>query len=87
MQAKDIPDEPILRFLSQQTQWATHGDGYSMPTVQDAVPPGTPLKIQLSKMRMLLRRGLVGGCPCGCRGDWLITQKGRAWLTKQKANA
>ena len=81
MKCKDIPDEPILRFLAQhQGKWATHGKGYSMPTVQDAMPPGTPCKLQLAKMRQLHKRGLAGGCPCGCRGDWEITDKGLALI-------
>jgi hypothetical protein len=77
MQCKDIPDLPILRFLlNQGGRWSTYGDGYSMPTVQDAMPPGTPRKMQKAKMEMLIRRGLAGGCVCGCRGDFTITEKG-----------
>lgn len=76
-QAKDIPDEPILRFLAQyQGRWCTHGDGHGIPTVQDAMPSGTHIKLQLAKMRSMHRRNLVGGCTCGCRGDWEITDKG-----------
>jgi hypothetical protein len=45
-----------------------------MPTVQDAMPTGTPPKLQLAKMRMLIRRGIVQGCPCGCRGDFYLTE-------------
>ncbi len=72
-QCKDIPDQPILDFLKALNgRWATHGKGYSMPTVQDAMPPGTPDKLQLAKMKQLLKRGLVKGCGCGCRGDWRL---------------
>lgn len=39
-----------------------------------------PKRAVLGKMRMLIRRGLVDGCPCGCRGDFEITPKGQAWL-------
>lgn len=77
MQVKDIQDKPILEFLAKhQGEWSTWGTGYHMPTVQDAMPPGTPKKLQLAKMRSLHKRGLVGGCTCGCRGDWEITNKG-----------
>ena len=76
-QCKDIPDGPILAFLRQhQGRWATWGEGYSMPTVRDAMPHGTPDKLQIAKMRQLMKRGLVDGCPCGCRGDYEITPKG-----------
>jgi hypothetical protein len=71
MQAKDIPEQPILDFISKQNgAWCTWGNGYSMPTVQDAMPPGTPAKLQLAKMKQLIKRGLVKGCGCGCRGDF-----------------
>lgn len=84
MQCKDISTEAILRFLAlHQGQWATHGKQYyrtdgswGMPSVIWAMPPGTPYRLQLAKMRQLFRAGLVGGCDCGCRGDWEITDKG-----------
>lgn len=76
MKTSDIPDLPVLEFLAAQDRWATHGKGYSMPTVADAMPPGTHVKLQLSKMASMLRRGLVDGCDCGCRGDWEITRAG-----------
>lgn len=81
MQCKDIPDEPILKFLLEhQGQWCTWNEGYSMPTVRDAMPPETPPKLQLAKMAMLIRRGLVQGCDCGCRGDFEITADGIALI-------
>ena len=77
MQCKDIPDMPILEFLKHhKDRWCTWGDGYSMPTIQDAMPEGTPHKLQLAKMKKLMERDLVDGCGCGCRGDFEITSKG-----------
>ncbi len=63
---------------------ATHGDAIVMPTVHDAMPPGTPEKVQLAKMRQLHRRGLVSGCACGCRGDWEITDTGLAFVGMER---
>jgi hypothetical protein len=83
MQCKDIPDEPILRFLDDLDRWATYGEGHSMPTVRDAMPANTPKKLQLAKMRSLIDRGLVSGCHCGCRGDFEITEKGELWLAER----
>lgn len=80
MQCKDIPDRPILEFLAGLTTWASWGEGYSMPTVRDAMPEGTPDRLQVAKMAMLIRRGLVSGCACGCRGDFELTEKGRTFL-------
>jgi hypothetical protein len=35
-----------------------------------------------AKMNMLIRRGLVHGCPCGCRGDYELTVKGCDFIKK-----
>jgi hypothetical protein len=40
----------------------------------------TQSEVALAKMRALIRRGLVDGCRCGCRGDFEITAAGRAVL-------
>lgn len=60
MQCKDIPTEPILRFLAQhQGQWATwYANGGQMPSVRDAMP-AVPDKLALAKMRQML--GNVAG--------------------------
>jgi hypothetical protein len=86
MKASDISDRDVLEFLAgHQGHWSTWGVGYSiMPTVQDAMPLGTPEKVQLAKMRQLHKRGFVGGCTCGCRGDWEITDKGLAFIGRER---
>lgn len=77
VQCKDIPDEPILRFLfSLRGEWANwYFDNER--DVHRAMPPGTPDKVVHAKMRKLIARGLVDGCDCGCRGDFVLTDKGR----------
>jgi len=83
MKCKDIPDKPIMEWLSNNTSelvWATYGKGYGMPTVQSAMPKDTPEKLQRAKMAQLIKRGLVDGCDCGCRGDFRITDKGKDYL-------
>jgi hypothetical protein len=88
VKCSDISDRAVLEFLSlHQGHWETHGDRSErtsewsrIPTVSDAMPPGTPFKLQLAKMRQLHRREFVGGCTCGCRGDWEITDKGLAFI-------
>lgn len=83
MQAKDVPDVPVLRFLrdldGKWASWFAQGDTL-MPTVATAMPIETPEKVRLAKMRQLIKRGLVDGCDCGCRGDFVITTAGRAFL-------
>ena len=34
-------------------------------------------------MKQLIKRELVDGCDCGCRGDFEITAKGEEWLSLQ----
>lgn len=89
IQAKHISEIPILEFLEGLNgTWATwfpvkNEDGsFSKNSVMNAVPSGTPEKVILSKMRSLIRRGLVDGCGCGCRGDFVLSEKGKEYLKK-----
>lgn len=53
-----------------------------------AIKQAMPWKIVLSKARRLIeRRGLLDGCPCGCRGDFELTAKGQALLADTPVNA
>jgi len=81
MQSKDIPDRPILELLASLpgNQWAMRYRDAS-PSIIPAFPAEVNDKLVLAKMRALVRRGLVDGCVCGCRGDFTITQKGRDFL-------
>lgn len=80
MKCKDIPDKPILQFLAKRPgEWHNWYFG-DEKDVGQAMPAGTPEKLVLAKMRMMIRRGVVDGCPCGCRGDFVITDKGLAEL-------
>ena len=81
MKCADIPDRPILDWLNQRGgAWATWFRGFenSVP-----FPSGTPDKLIIAKMAGLIRRGLVDGCSCGCRGDDVITAKGKAELQRE----
>ena len=80
MQCKDIPDRPIIEMLAKNPgQWHNwyFRDQFD---VTAAMPANTPEKLVIAKMRMLMRRELVDGCDCGCRGDFEITTKGLAFL-------
>ena len=81
-QCKDIPDRPILEFLQRyQDEWC-NWIFEDERDVHRCMPLGTPDKLVLAKMRQLMRRGLVDGCGCGCRGDFEITAKGEQVLTE-----
>ena len=86
MQCTDIPDIPILKFLrSNKGKWCTRHGGYDH-SVCLAMPSDTPCKLVLAKMKMLVRRDLVRGCACGCRGDFEITEKGESLIEEQEHN-
>ena len=84
LQCKDIPARPILEMLAKNpTQW--HNWCWTEWNVTEAMPPGIPPKLALAKMRMMIRRGVVDGCTCGCRGDFVITEKGLAEISSHNA--
>jgi hypothetical protein len=73
-------DKPIPH--SQATWfWSDEPGGYRPEnSVVRAMPEGVSGKLALAKMKAMVRKGLVDGCPCGCRGDFEITDMGRAAL-------
>jgi hypothetical protein len=79
MQCKDIPDIPILQFLNKLTRWGTWFPNFDN-SVQQGMPIGVCEKLVKAKMKSLIKRGLVDGCTCGCRGDYEITPKGKLQL-------
>lgn len=82
MQAKDVEETPILRYVAsprfRETSglqlWATRWD------IAMAVVPNVNEKVLLAKLRAMVKKGLLNGCACGCRGDFTITEKGRQAL-------
>ena len=80
MQCKDVPMVPILKFLLRhEGHWCnwTFGNDKDVCTV---MPEDVPLKVVHAKMRLLIKKKYVDGCPCGCRGDFEITKKGKEYL-------
>lgn len=75
MQAKEIPDLPVLPFLAGLGDPATLFIGFER-SVANAMPDGVNEKLALAKMRSLKKRGLVDGFVCGCRGGFVITAAG-----------
>jgi hypothetical protein len=72
MQCKDIPDATFLDAVRRvpgtssmgwRMSWDVHDE------LESAVGP-VPGNLFLAKARRLIARGLMGGCPCGCRGDF-----------------
>lgn len=69
MQAKDLPDETMLAALAAVRgahgvpQWSALWDVQGQLA---SVPP----KVVLAKLRSMIKRKLISGCACGCRGDF-----------------
>lgn len=80
MQCKDISTERILRFLAQNPNYWHNNFFEDEYDVHRAMPAGIPQKLVVAKMASLIKRGLVDGCGCGCRGDYHITEKGLKFL-------
>lgn len=74
---RDTPEE----HAAGRQKWADNLRARGLdPTLRDYpllhIPPEIPFKVYFAKLRALHRRGLIGGCTCGCRGDFEITDKG-----------
>jgi hypothetical protein len=72
MQCKDIPDAVFLAavraapavVIGWRMRWDVHNE------LEAALGFEVPEKLLMAKARKLESRGLLGGCTCGCRGDW-----------------
>lgn len=95
IQAKHVNKLPILEFLAGLDQWAcifNTGAGENRDELFDnsvwhAIPKEVPYKVGRAVMASLIKRGLVEGCTCGCRGDFEITDKGREVLALIKEHS
>lgn len=77
MQCKDIEDGPLLLFVARK-----ESEKGGWVNTWDFEPPYSDLPDNLFRAKMggLIRRGLLTGCNCGCRGDYETTAKGRQFI-------
>lgn len=91
-QAKDVPEQVILDVLAQGP-WPGHsqrrcyeptcrGECRSLPCRAPELA-AFPEKVLRAKLKAMRRRGLVHGCACGCRGDWLLVRPPPARPSRQ----
>lgn len=66
--AADIDDLTAVAVVRQQSGGFRSATLWSIQDALDAWPP----KVVLAKLRALLARGILDGCPCGCRGDYRV---------------
>lgn len=84
MQCKDISSYDILMVLKDTDEYnwfhsfEKHEEINPEHSIFNGFPDGVSRKLVLAKMYKLIKRGLVGGCACGCRGDFYITEKGKS---------
>ena len=66
MKASDISTEMFLFAIRQ----CARAPGSWTLRWEVAQVLGYPDKVVLAKARKLIKQGVIGGCACGCRGDW-----------------
>ena len=72
MQCKDIPDAVFLDAV-RRTPGTSAMNWRMIWNVRDALEAQVgpvPWNLLLAKARKLIAAGEMGGCDCGCRGDW-----------------
>lgn len=72
MKAADITDAAMIQAVRDHQRGPV---GAALRDVEEAFP-GVPNRVVLAKLRILLRRKLIDGCGCGCRGDFRVTAAG-----------
>jgi hypothetical protein len=72
MQCKDIPDETFLDAVSRTpgTSSANWRNRWEVHVTLELALGMIPENLLLAKARKLIAAGKMGGCTCGCRGDW-----------------
>ena len=83
--ASDIDDLEFLKAvktLSLDGKWAPTNYESRWVMWPELCPlyPDMPAKVILAKFRQLHKRGLLDGCPCGCRGDIEFTEAGEDFI-------
>lgn len=69
LQAKDLPDADIVAAI-KATQGLNGVPHWSARSDIDARPPQWPRRVVLAKLASLVKRKIISGCTCGCRGDF-----------------
>lgn len=77
--AKDIPDIDFLIAVD----YICDRKGYWVNRIELAEFLDVKPKIVLAKAHKLIKRKLLSGCDCGCRGDFEVTSKGKLLLLNE----
>lgn len=73
MQSKDIDTLALLKFIERK-----QSELQRRVLVWDFALPyfDLPDNLLRAKLAKLIKRGLMDGCTCGCRGDFELTEAG-----------
>lgn len=77
LQAKDIPTQRIIEVIKEQ--YGVYGgcnndlQTSSLWDIQGALAEFPP-RVVLAKLSSLLKRKMIAGCDCGCRGDFEVIE-------------
>lgn len=77
VQAKHVCAAAVLVVVGLLCE--TRGHPACTWRIQDEFPQ-FPRKVVMAKLCSLVKRGMLEGCTCGCRGDFELTDKGREAL-------
>lgn len=76
VKARGISDEDFLRALAadaeqKSAEWGIPVTAATRWSMKEHLPLA-PDKVVLAKAKALIRRKVIDGCTCGCRGDFTI---------------
>ena len=72
MQCKDIADEVFVEAVRRTpgTSVANWRMSWDVQATLEAEVGAVPYNLFMAKVRKLIAAKKIGGCPCGCRGDF-----------------
>lgn len=76
MQCKDIPDNVFIGVIRRTPGLPESGwrMAWDVQEELEATIGWVPYNLFLAKVRKLCDAGKLGGCPCGCRGDFHLPE-------------
>lgn len=86
LQAKDLDDRTVLAVVQRLAARTIEGNNYGPPfwvftwDLEKELGLENTGRLLLAKCEALIKKGLLDGCTCGCRGDFELTTKGEAML-------